>query len=137
MEPERNRLVDASKSRALDRAKLIGALWTCQLMKNAIIAFFMLGYCKYSGIPLPRAVSLNRSGTTSSLLVKLVKRITIAMTDELYLALLEYSADESRKAVKKISLGMSMRSLMSSRLEELGYGNRPRAPPLHLESRSY
>jgi hypothetical protein len=43
------------------------------------------------------------------------------MTDELYLALLEYSADESRKAVEKISLGKSMRSLMSSRLEQLGY----------------
>jgi hypothetical protein len=43
------------------------------------------------------------------------------MTDELYLALLEYSADESRKAVKKISLGRSMRTLMSTRLDELGY----------------
>jgi hypothetical protein len=43
------------------------------------------------------------------------------MTDELYLALLEYSADESKKAVRKISLGKSMRSLMSSRLDELGY----------------
>jgi hypothetical protein len=43
------------------------------------------------------------------------------MTDELYLALLQYSADESRKAVRKVSLGKSMRSLMSSRLYELGY----------------
>lgn len=51
-----------------------------------------------------------------------MKRITIAMTDELYLALLEYTADESRKEVRKLSLGKSMRSLMSSRLEQLGYG---------------
>ena len=43
------------------------------------------------------------------------------MTDELYLALLEYSADEIKKALRKISLGRSMRSLMASRLEELGY----------------
>jgi hypothetical protein len=43
------------------------------------------------------------------------------MTDELYLAILEYSVDESRRDVMKISLGKSMRSLMSSRLEQLGY----------------
>jgi hypothetical protein len=68
--------------------------------------------------PLPGIFSLNPSGTSFS---PNVKRITIAMTDELYLALLEYSADESRKAVRKVSLGKSMRSLMSSRLDELGY----------------
>jgi hypothetical protein len=84
----------------------------------------MLGYCKNSRIPLPGVIPLNPFGANFSPLVKLVKRITIAMTDELYLALLEYSADESKRAVRKISLGNSMRSLMSSRLEELGYGIR-------------
>jgi len=43
------------------------------------------------------------------------------MSDELYLKLLEYTAEESKKEVRKLSLGNSIRSLMSSRLEQLGY----------------
>jgi len=50
-----------------------------------------------------------------------VKRITIAMSDELYMELLEYTADQSREKLRKLSLGSSMRSLISSRLEQLGY----------------
>lgn len=43
------------------------------------------------------------------------------MTDELYLALLTYTADESKKKARKLSLGSSIRSLISYRLEQLGY----------------
>jgi hypothetical protein len=87
-------------------------------MLTMIIALFMLGYYKNSRIPT------SWNGLVKSLWDQLsptVKRLTIAMTDELYLALLQYSADESRKAVRKVSLGKSMRILMSSRLDELGY----------------
>jgi len=50
-----------------------------------------------------------------------VKRITIAMTDELYVRLLEFTADESKKKVRRLSLGNSIRTLISSKLDELGY----------------
>ncbi len=50
-----------------------------------------------------------------------VKRLTIAMTDELYLELLKFNADECKKEVRKLSLGSSIRGLISYRLEQLGY----------------
>jgi len=50
-----------------------------------------------------------------------VKRLTIAMTDELYLELLKFNTDECKKEVRKLSLGNSIRGLISSRLEQLGY----------------
>ena len=58
------------------------------------------------------------------------------MTEELYLALLEYCADESKKAVRKVSLGESMRGLMSFRLEELGYRELVQTSGPRFESRS-
>ena len=79
----------------------------------------MLGYYKNSRFPLPGIVLLNPLWGQL-----FTARETNNNSDDrrtLYLALLEYSADESRRAVRKISLGRSMRTLMSSRLDELGY----------------
>jgi hypothetical protein len=45
------------------------------------------------------------------------------MTDKLYLELLKFNADESKKEVRRLSLGSSIRGLISSRLEQLGYLN--------------
>jgi hypothetical protein len=72
-----------------------------------------------SGIPLPGIIPLYRLGPSSPL----VKRITIAIPEELYATLLEFTADECKKKQRKLSLGNSIRTLMSSRLEQLGYRN--------------
>jgi len=43
------------------------------------------------------------------------------MTEELYLELLKFNADQSKKEVRKLSLGSSIRGLIASRLKQLGY----------------
>jgi hypothetical protein len=50
-----------------------------------------------------------------------MKRLTIAMNDELYARLLGFAADQSKSQLKRISLGESVRDLVSARLDELGY----------------
>lgn len=50
-----------------------------------------------------------------------MKRLTIAMNDELYGRLLGYAADQSKSQMKRLSLGETVRNLVSSRLDELGY----------------
>ena len=50
-----------------------------------------------------------------------MKRLTIAMSDELYARLLGYAADESKRKLKRLSLGETMRNLVSARLDELEY----------------
>ena len=50
-----------------------------------------------------------------------MKRLTIAMSDDLYARLLGYAADESKSQLKRLSLGESVRSLITARLDELGY----------------
>ena len=51
-----------------------------------------------------------------------MKRLTIAMSDDLYSRLLTFAADQSKSQLKRMSLGESVRDLVSARLEELGYG---------------
>jgi hypothetical protein len=53
-----------------------------------------------------------------------MKRLTIAMSDGLYGRLLGYAADQSKSQRKRISLGETMRTLVSARLDELGYDMR-------------
>ena len=50
-----------------------------------------------------------------------MKRLTIAMTDELYGRLLGYAADQSKSQMRRLSLGEVMRTLVAARLDELGY----------------
>jgi hypothetical protein len=50
-----------------------------------------------------------------------MKRLTIAMSDGLYGRLLGYAADQSKSQRKRISLGETMRTLVSARLDELRY----------------
>jgi len=50
-----------------------------------------------------------------------MKRLTIAMSDDLYARLLGYAADQSKSKLKRLSLGESMRDLVSARLDQLGY----------------
>jgi hypothetical protein len=50
-----------------------------------------------------------------------MKRLTIAMNDELYGRLLGYAADQSKSQMKRLSLGETVRNLVSARLDELGY----------------
>jgi len=51
----------------------------------------------------------------------LMKRLTIAMGDELYTELVEYAADESKRKVRRLSLGEAARTLISAQLAEFGY----------------
>jgi hypothetical protein len=50
-----------------------------------------------------------------------MKRLTIAMSDDLYARLLGFAADQSKSHLRRISLGESVRDLVSARLDELGY----------------
>ena len=59
-----------------------------------------------------------------------MRRITIAMNDDLYLTLLDYAADESKLNVRRLSMGKAVRVLMSSRLEQLGYQTNARRTTL-------
>ncbi|HUK74559.1 MAG TPA: hypothetical protein VLU99_02115 [Nitrososphaerales archaeon] len=55
-----------------------------------------------------------------------MKRLTIAMSDDLYARLLGFAADQSKSQLKRISLGESVRDLVTARLDELGYGPLPK-----------
>jgi hypothetical protein len=50
-----------------------------------------------------------------------MKRLTIAMSEDLYGRLLGYAADQSKSKMKRLSLGETMRTLVSARLDEIGY----------------
>ena len=50
-----------------------------------------------------------------------MKRLTIAMSEDLYGRLLGYAADQSKSKMKRLSLGETMRTLVSTRLDEIGY----------------
>lgn len=51
-----------------------------------------------------------------------MKRLTIAMSDYLYGRLLNFAADQSKSQMRRLSLGETVRSLVSARLDELGVG---------------
>jgi hypothetical protein len=50
-----------------------------------------------------------------------MKRLTIAMSEDLYARLLGYAADQSKSQLRRLSLGETVRTLISARLDELGY----------------
>lgn len=50
-----------------------------------------------------------------------MKRITISLSDELYRNLLDYAADQSKRNVKRLSLGEAVRTLISIQLDGFGY----------------
>ena len=50
-----------------------------------------------------------------------MKRLTIAMSEDLYGRLLGYAADQSKSKMKRLSLGETLRTLVSTRLDEIGY----------------
>ena len=57
------------------------------------------------------------------------------MSDELYRDLLEYAADQSKRNVRRLSLGEAMRTLISIPLKEYGYSHNPiRAPQMNLSA---
>ena len=51
-----------------------------------------------------------------------MKRLTIAMSDYLYVRLLGFAADQSKSQMKRLSLGETVRTLVTARLDQLGYG---------------
>jgi predicted transcriptional regulator len=46
-----------------------------------------------------------------------MKRVTIALDDEMYLSLLEYAAQRSKREMRRFSMGEAIRDLVASRLE--------------------
>lgn len=58
-----------------------------------------------------------------------MKRLTIAMSDGLYRRLLGYAADESKRHMRRLSLGETVRILITARLDELGYDLVPEEAP--------
>jgi len=50
-----------------------------------------------------------------------MKRLTISMDDDLYRSLLEYAADQSKRNIRRLSLGEAVRTLISIQLEGYGY----------------
>jgi hypothetical protein len=48
-----------------------------------------------------------------------MKRLTIAMSDYLYGRLLVFAADQSKSQMKRLSLGETVRMLVSTRLDEI------------------
>ena len=47
--------------------------------------------------------------------------MTVAMSDELYADLLIYAADQSKRTLKKLSVGEAMRTLLAAELRSRGY----------------
>jgi len=58
-----------------------------------------------------------------------MKRLTIAMGYDLYAHLLGYAADQSKSKLKRFSLGETVRSLITAKLDELGYQMNQEAMP--------
>lgn len=49
-----------------------------------------------------------------------MKRVTIALDDEMYLSLLEYTAQRSKREMRRFSMGEAIRDLVASKLETVG-----------------
>ncbi len=50
-----------------------------------------------------------------------MKRVTIAMDDDLYRDLLNYAADQSKMNVRRLSIGEAVRTLVTDQLDAVGY----------------
>ena len=50
-----------------------------------------------------------------------MKRVTIALDEEMYLALLEYAGERSKREMRRFSMGEAIRHLVSSQLAAIGY----------------
>jgi len=62
-----------------------------------------------------------------------MKRVTIAMDDDLYKDLLDYAADQSKLNVRRLSIGEAVRSLISVQLNNIGYSRRSGAARVNAE----
>ncbi len=49
-----------------------------------------------------------------------MKRVTIALDDEMYVALLEYAAERSKREMRRFSMGKAIRDLVASQLATIG-----------------
>ncbi len=49
-----------------------------------------------------------------------MKRVTIALDDEMYVALLEYAAERSKHDMRRFSMGKAIRDLVASQLATIG-----------------
>ena len=45
-----------------------------------------------------------------------MKRVTIALDEKMYLSLIEYAAEKSKKEMRRFSLGEAIRDLIASQL---------------------
>lgn len=50
-----------------------------------------------------------------------MKRLTIAMGDDLYASLVEFAAEESKRQVRRMSLGEAARTLILEQLNHKGH----------------
>jgi predicted transcriptional regulator len=48
-----------------------------------------------------------------------MKRVTIALDDEMYIALLEYAAERSKREMRRFSMGKAIRDLVASQLSTM------------------
>jgi len=46
-----------------------------------------------------------------------MKRVTIALDDEMYLSLLEYASQRSKREMRRFSMGEAIRDMVASRLQ--------------------
>ena len=50
-----------------------------------------------------------------------MRRLTVALDDDLFGELLNYAADRSKQKVRRLSLGEAVRVLLAARLVQVGY----------------
>ena len=54
-----------------------------------------------------------------------MKRITISIDEKLYVSLIDYSTDRSKKSMSRLSISKSITELLSTELASLGYYGNP------------
>ena len=50
-----------------------------------------------------------------------MKRVTIALDEELYVSLVDYAANKSKREMRRFSIGEAIRELLALQLASLGY----------------
>jgi|GEM_PF-5214852 len=50
-----------------------------------------------------------------------MKRVTIALDEELYVSLVDYAANKSEREMRRFSVGEAIRDLLALQLASLGY----------------
>ena len=64
-----------------------------------------------------------------------MKRVTLALDDEMYISLLEYANERSKREMRRFSIGRAIRDLVASQLATMGPVEKRqelrRSTPLH------